>query len=297
VSRVVRTPDKILSNLPDFPFKPKYRRFQGVRVAHIDEGKGQPVVFVHGEPTWSFLWRKVIQPIRQGGYRCIAPDLPGFGRSDKPIDLAWYSYDRHTDSVAALLDDLKLQNVTIVVHDWGGPIGLRVAVENPERIGRIVVLDTGLFTGHQKMSDAWMAFRELAQRSEDLPVGFLIRAGCKTPLPANVAAAYEAPFPTPASKAGARAFPLMVPLLPDTKGAVTGQHVLRALGSDSRPKLIIWGGADQILPIQTGWRFAHAIGAEIDHVIPGVGHYLQEDAGLQVGRLILGWLKSTEQGK
>jgi haloalkane dehalogenase len=297
VARVVRTPEKLLANLPDFPFKAKYRKFQGVRVAHIDEGNGPPVVFVHGEPTWSFLWRKVMQPIRQGGYRCIVPDLPGFGRSDKPVDLSWYSYDRHTDSVASLLSDLRLEDVTIVVHDWGGPIGLRVAVENPERIGRMVMLNTGLFTGHQKMTDSWMAFRELAQRGEDLPVAFLIRAGCKTDPPANVLAAYEAPFPNPASKAGARAFPLLLPLYPDTKGAVTGQQVLRALGSDTRPKLIIWGEADPILPIQAGWRFAHAIGAEVDHVIPGVGHYLQEDAGQQVGRLILGWLRSLVPAK
>ena len=130
--------DKLLANLPDFPFKPRYRKFAGLRLAHIDEGKGPPVVFIHGEPTWSFLWRKVIQPIRDAGYRCIAPDLPGFGRSDKPIDIEWYSYDRHTDSVAALFAELKLEDATIVVHDWGGPIGLRVAVENPDRVGRMV---------------------------------------------------------------------------------------------------------------------------------------------------------------
>ncbi len=119
----VRTPDQLLANLPQFPFKPKYRKFQGLRLAHVDEGKGPPVLFIHGEPTWSFLWRKVIQPVREAGYRCIAPDLPGFGRSDKPIDLEWYSYDRHTDSVAALLDELDLEDTTIVVHDWGDPSG------------------------------------------------------------------------------------------------------------------------------------------------------------------------------
>jgi haloalkane dehalogenase len=292
VAGVVQTPDKLLANVPEFPFKPKYRKFAGLRLAHIDEGKGPPVVFIHGEPTWSFLWRKVIQPIREAGYRCIAPDLPGFGRSDKPIDVDWYTYDRHTESVARLFAELKLRDATIVVHDWGGPIGLRVAVEHPDAVGRMVVLNTGLFTGYQKMTDAWLAFRELAQRSEDLPVSFLIRAGCKRPPPAGVIAAYEAPFPTPAAKAGARAFPLILPTSPHMDGAATGQRVLSALGSDHRPKLIIWGEADSILPIQAGWRFARAIGAEVDHVIPGVGHYLQEDAGQQVGRLILRWLKS-----
>jgi haloalkane dehalogenase len=292
VPGVVRTPDNLLANLPEFPFKPKYRTFQGLRLAHIDEGKGPPVVFIHGEPTWSFLWRKVIQPIREAGYRCIAPDLPGFGRSDKPIDLEWYSYDRHTDSVAALFEELNLHDATIVVHDWGGPIGLRVAIEHPERVARMVVLNTTLFTGHQKMTESWMAFRALAQRSEDLAVAFLIRAGCKTPPPASVVAAYEAPFPNPASKAGARAFPLILPTSPRMNGAGTGQHVLDRLGTDPRPKLIIWGEADAILPIEAGWRFARAIGAEIDHTIPGVGHYLQEDAGHQVGRMILRWLRA-----
>jgi haloalkane dehalogenase len=292
VEAIVRAPDNFLSRLPEFPFKARYRKFEGLRLAHIDEGKGPPVLFIHGEPTWSFLWRKVIGPVRDAGYRCIAPDLPGFGRSDKPIDPDWYTYDRHTAAVATLLAELKLQDATIVVHDWGGPIGLRVAVEHPDRIGRMVILDTGLFTGHQKMTDAWLAFRELAQRSEDLPVSFLIRAGCRTAPAANVVAAYEAPFPNPASKAGARAFPLILPTSPRMDGAVTGQRVLSALSSDPRPKLIIWGERDTILPLEAGWRFARAIGAEVDHVIKGVGHYLQEDAGHQVGRLIVRWLKA-----
>jgi haloalkane dehalogenase len=291
VPRVVRIPDKQLANLPDFPFKPKYRKFSGLRLAHVDEGKGPPVVFIHGEPTWSFLWRKVIPPVRDAGYRCIALDLPGFGRSDKPIDIEWYTYDRHTDSVAALFSELKLRDATVVLHDWGGPIGLRVAVEQPELIARMVLLNTALFTGHQKMTDAWLAFRELAQRSEDLPVSFLVRAGCKSPLSANVIAAYDAPFPNAAAKAGARAFPLILPVSPRMDGAATGQRVLAALASDDRPKLIIWGEGDTILPLESGWRFARAIGAEVDHVIGGVGHYLQEDAGQQVGRMIAGWSK------
>jgi haloalkane dehalogenase len=294
---IVRAPDNFLANVPEFPFKAKYRKFEGLRLAHVDEGKGPPVVFLHGEPTWSFLWRKVIPPIRDAGYRCIAPDLPGFGRSDKPIDPEWYTYDRHTASVARLFAELKLRDATIVVHDWGGPIGLRVAVEQPDRVGRMVVLDTGLFTGYQKMTDAWLAFRALAQRSEDLPVSFLIRAGCKSVLSSSVIAAYEAPFPNPAAKAGARAFPLIVPTTPQMDGAATGQRVLDALASDPRPKLIIWGEGDPILPIESGWRFARAIGADIDHVIKGVGHYLQEDAGNQVGRMIASWLKRQVPAK
>ena len=175
----IRTPDELLEGLPDFPFQPRYHDFDGLRLAHLDEGDGPPVVFFHGEPTWSFLWRKVIPPVRDAGFRCIAPDLPGFGRSDKPTDLNWYSYDRHTAAAASLLESLDLRDATVVVHDWGGPVGLRLAVEHPERIARMVILDTGLFTGHQKMTDAWIAFRDFVERTEDLPVGFLVKGACK----------------------------------------------------------------------------------------------------------------------
>src|SRR6201996_5022309 len=150
---VSRTPDERLLGLPDFPFESSYEGVDGLRLAYLDEGEGPPVVFLHGEPTWSFLWRKVIPPVRDAGYRAVAPDLLGFGRSDKPTDIGWYTYDRHTAAVAALVEELDLHDATVVVHDWGGPIGLRVAVDQPDRIGRIVVLDTGLFTGHQGMSD------------------------------------------------------------------------------------------------------------------------------------------------
>jgi haloalkane dehalogenase len=289
---IVRIPDNLLTRVPEFPFKPRYRKFQGLRLAHIDEGKGPAVVFLHGEPTWSFLWRKVIPPVRDAGYRCIAPDLPGFGRSDKPIDIGWYTYDQHVASVLALVDELDLRDTTIVVHDWGGPIGLRVAVERPERIARIVVLDTGLFTGHQAMNDAWMAFRAFVERTEDLPVGLLVRRACLNDPGDDVIAAYDAPFPNAASKAGARAFPLILPLTPDAPGAQDGQRVLDALRGDTRPKLFLWAESDPVLPLETGRRFAAALGGEIDHVIAGASHFLQEDAGPEIGRLIAAWLAS-----
>ncbi|HLB20583.1 MAG TPA: haloalkane dehalogenase, partial [Solirubrobacteraceae bacterium] len=218
----VRTAEQRLEDLPDFPFAAHYREVDGLRLAHVDEGDGAPVIFVHGEPTWSFLWRKVIPPVRDAGYRCIAPDLAGFGRSDKPTDIGWYSYDRHTDMTASLLEDLDVRGTTIVVHDWGGPIGLRLAVEHPERIERIVILDTGLFTGHQRMTDAWTAFRDFVQRTEDLPVGFLVRGACKNDPGDDVIAAYDAPFPEKGAKAGARAFPLMIPTTPEAPGAEAG---------------------------------------------------------------------------
>src|SRR5947199_3944283 len=236
----IRTPDEVLEGIPDFPFQPSFREWDGLRLAHLDQGQGQPVLFFHGEPTWSFLWRKVMPPVLEAGYRCIAPDLPGFGRSDKPVELEWYSYDRHTAAVAPLLEELDVRDATIVVHDWGGPIGLRLAVEHPDRIARMVILDTGLFTGRQKMSDAWIAFRNFVERTEDLPVGFLVRGACQRDPGDEVIAAYDAPYPSAESKAGARAFPLMLPTSPDAPGAQAGQRVLEALREDQRPKLVLW---------------------------------------------------------
>jgi haloalkane dehalogenase len=289
----VQTPLEPLENLPDFPFAPSWTTFDGLRLAHIDEGEGAPVVFVHGEPTWSFLWRKVLVPVRDAGYRCIAPDLPGFGRSDKPTDVDWYTYDRHTAALESVLEELDVRDATIVVHDWGGPIGLRAAVRAPERISRIVILDTGLFTGHQKMSDAWIAFRDFVARTDDLPIGMLVRGACHTDPGDDVIAGYERPFPDQASKAGARAFPLILPTAPDDPGARAGQETLEALRGDTRPKLMLWADSDPVLTLETGRRFAAALGGELAHVIENAGHFLQEDAGARIGGLIADWLQSA----
>jgi haloalkane dehalogenase len=285
-----RAPEEQLQGLPDYPFTPNYRQVDGLRLAHIDEGEGQPVIFVHGEPTWSFLWRKVIPPVRDAGFRCLAPDLAGFGASDKPVDIGWYTYDRHTALAQTLLEDLDLRAATIVVHDWGGPIGLRLAVEHPERIERLVILDTGLFTGRQKMTDAWIAFRDFVARTEDLPVGFLVRGACKQDPGDEVIAAYDAPFPSVAAKAGARAFPLLIPQSPDAPGAVAGQRVQEALRDDRRPTLMLWGDSDPVLPLSVGERFASAIGRPAPRPIENASHFLQEDQGPLIGQLTADWL-------
>jgi haloalkane dehalogenase len=287
---VVRTPEEAFEGLPDFPFAAHYRERDGLRLAHVDEGEGQPVLFMHGEPTWSFLWRKVMPPVRDAGYRCVAPDLAGFGRSDKPSDIDFYTYDRHVALAATLLEDLDLKETTIVVHDWGGPIGLRLAVEHRERVERIVILDTGLFTGHQKMSDAWIAFRDFVARTEDLPVGFLVRGACKQDPGDEVIAAYDAPYPNAASKAGARAFPLLIPQAPDAPGADAGQRVLEALREDRRPTLMLWADSDPVLPLSVGERFAESIGRPAPRTVPDASHFLQEDQGPLIGSLIADWL-------
>jgi len=287
-----RTPDEATAELPDYPFESSYRTVDGLRMAHIDVGDGPPVLFFHGEPTWSFLWRKVIGPVRDAGYRCIAPDMAGFGRSDKPLDIGWYSYDRHTQTLASLLEELDIRDGTVVVHDWGGPIGLRLAVEHPDRIARMVVLDTGMFTGYQKMTEAWIRFRDFVERTEDLPVGFLVKGGCAKDPGDEVIAAYEAPYPDAASKAGARAFPLMLPTTPEMPGAAANREVPEALRTDARPKLVLWADSDFIIPLKTGRRFADALGTEVAHVIEGASHFLQEDAGPEIGAHIAEWLSS-----
>jgi haloalkane dehalogenase len=286
----VRTPEERLEGLPDYPWQSRYREVDGLRLAHLDEGEGDPVVFFHGEPTWSFLWRKVIPPVRDAGYRCIAPDYAGFGRSDKPTDVGWYTYDRHVELMAALLEELDLRGATAVVHDWGGPIGLRLAVEHPDRISRIVIMETGPFTGHQKMSDAWHSFRDFVERTEDVPVGFLVRGGCKNDPGDEVVAAYEAPYPDPASKAGARAFPLILPTTPESVGAAEGKRVADALREDDRPALVLWADSDPVLPFSFGERVSRELNLPEPRAISGASHFLQEDAGPEIGRIIAEWL-------
>jgi haloalkane dehalogenase len=287
----VRTPEESLRGLPDFPFESSYREVDGLRIAYLDEGEGPPVVFFHGEPTWSYLWRKVIPPVRDAGFRCIAPDYAGFGRSDKPTDLDWYTYDRHVETMAALLEQLDVRDATAVCHDWGGPIGLRLAVEHPDRFSRLAIMETGPFTGQQRMSETWLKFREYTRRNEDLPVGFLVKAGCKHDPGDEVIAAYEAPYPSPESKAGARAFPLILPTEPDAPGAAEGRAVADALRADRRPTLVLWADSDTVLPLSVGERVSERLDFPPPRVIEGAGHYLQEDAGEEIGRILAEWLR------
>jgi haloalkane dehalogenase len=295
VTDVLRTPEARFDAVAGFPGAPRHLDVDGVRVAWVQEGADDapPVWFMHGEPTWGYLWRKVMAPVAAAGHRCIAPDLPGFGRSDKPAELSWYSYDRHTAHMAALLEHLDLHGATMVVHDWGGPIGMRLFVEHPGRFERLVVLDTGFFTGEQRMTDAWKAFRDFTERTEDLPVGFLVQGACASELPAEVVAAYEAPFPTAAHKAGARAFPLMLPTSPDMPGAAEGRAVRDAMAADRRPKLVLWGAEDPIIPPAAGERLAELIGAPAPELLPGASHFLQEDAGTAIGERLAAWLQPT----
>src|SRR3712207_1887286 len=233
---VFRTPDDRFEGLPGYPFEPNYIEVGGLRLHYLDEGSGDPVVCFHGEPTWAYLYRKMLPPLVDGGHRVVCPDYAGFGRSDKPTDRGWYTYDRHVELMTRLLAELDVREATVVVQDWGGPIGLRWAVENEDRVARLVILNTGLFTG--RVSKGFMQWREFAERNPDLPVGFVIQGATTTDLPQDVVDAYEAPFPTPESKAGAAQFPLIVPTSEDAAGATEMGAVADALSRWEKPALV-----------------------------------------------------------
>jgi haloalkane dehalogenase len=286
---VFRTPDERFADLPGYDFEPRYVDVGGLRMHYVDEGEGSPVVCFHGEPTWAYLYRKMLPPLVAGGHRVICPDFAGFGRSDKPTDLGWYSYDRHVEQVSGTLASLDLNDATVVVQDWGGPIGLRWAVENAERVDRIVVLNTGLFTG--RVSKGFLQWRAFAEKNPDLPVGAILQGATTTELPAEVVAAYEAPFPNAESKAGAATFPLLVPVDEDSPGAAEMATVLDALSRWDKPALVAFSDSDPIFPFpKAGQVFVDLLPIVEEQIrIEGGAHFLQEDRGERIATAILEW--------
>lgn len=287
---VFRTPDSRFTGLPGYDWEPNYAEVDGLRLHYLDEGNGDPIVCFHGEPTWSYLYRKLLPPLTSAGHRVICPDYAGFGRSDKPTDPRWYSYDRHVEMVSGLLDTLDLRDATVVVQDWGGPIGLRWAVENADRVGRLAILNTGLFNG--RVSKGFMAWREFAERNPDLPVGFVIQGATATELPDEVVAAYEAPFPDAASKAGAATFPLLVPTSDEDAGAAAMRGVADALSWWEKPALVAFSDADPVFPWpRSGQVFSDLIpGAGPPVRIEGGAHFLQEDRGERIAEELIAFL-------
>lgn len=288
-----RTPDDRFAGLPEFPWAPHYFDWDGLRLHYLDEGDGPPVMLFHGEPTWCFLWRKVAAALLAAGYRVIAPDCPGFGRSDKPVNPGFYNYDRHTAAMAAVAENLNLSGATAVVQDWGGPIGLRLAVEMPQRFTRLGILNTSLFDAPP--SEGFLRWRAFAARSPELPVGLVMRRSLLAPCTDAVIAAYEAPFPDASYQAGVLAFPRIVPTSPDDPGAPEMRRVATALGAWERPTLVLFSTADPIFPVAAGRRFATLIpGAGPLETIDGAGHFLQEDRGEEVGSHLVDFLRRTD---
>jgi len=284
---VFRTPDERFEELPGYPYAPNYVEVDGVRLHHIDEGEGPTVLCFHGEPDWSYLYRHMLDALVDAGHRVVCPDLVGFGRSDKPTDQAWYTYERHVEFVTRHLEQIELDDVTVVVQDWGGPIGLRWAVEHAEQVGRLVVMNTGLFTG--TVSKGFMAWREFAERTPDLPIGMIMQSATTTELAPEIVAAYEAPFPTPESKAGAQRFPLIVPLSAEDPGAREMAAVQDALARWQKPALVAFSDSDPVFPYpQAGEVFTQLLPEAGEQVrIEGAAHFLQEDRGPQIVEAIL----------
>jgi haloalkane dehalogenase len=286
---VFRTPDERFAELPGYHFEPRYTDVEGLRMHYIDEGPrdSRPVVCFHGEPTWVYLYRKVAGPLLEAGERVVAVDMPGFGRSDKPTDTRWYSYDRHFEHVSRVLAGLDLRDATVVVQDWGGPIGLRWAVANPERVGRLVIMNTGLFTG--RVSKGFMAWRDFAERTPDLPIGVIVDGATASEVAPEVRAAYEAPFPTVESKAGAASFPLLVPLSDDQPGASVMREVMDELSRWEKPALVMFSDSDPVFPYpRSGQVFSDVIPGAGDQVrVSGAAHFLQEDSGEEIGARVL----------
>ena len=300
---ILRTPDDRFAGLPDFPYEPRYVEIDDgvggrLRVAYLDEGPadGETVLLLHGEPSWSFLYRRMIPVLVAAGLRVVAPDLVGFGRSDKPADRDDYSYARHVKWMRqALFDEIGLADVTVVGQDWGGLIGLRLVAENSDRFARVVVANTGLPTGDQPMSEAFLTWQRFSQESPKFQIGRVVANGCVSPLPAEVVAAYDAPFPDDRYTAGARVFPALVPTSPDDPAAAANRAAWEVLSRWEKPFLTafsdgdpITGGGDRVFQkLVPGTR-------GMQHTtLAGGGHFLQEDVGPELARVIVEFVAAT----
>jgi haloalkane dehalogenase len=295
--RCLRTPEDRFADLPGFAYLPQYADLGGVRLAWVEAGPpdGEPVLLLHGEPSWSFLYRTVMAVLAEAGLHAIAVDLAGFGRSDKPADIGDHSYARHVDWIRALaFDQLDLREVTLVGQDWGGLIGLRLAAEHPERFARIVAANTGLPTGDQPMPDVWLQFRNVVRRAPELSVSRLVQSGCQTRLSKQVLTAYDAPFPDESFMAGPRAMPGLVPTSPDDPASAANRAAWQRLAEWEKPFLVAFSDRDPITGSMAPV-LEHTVpgAAGIDHpVITGAGHFLQEDVGEQLGTVVADFIRS-----
>jgi haloalkane dehalogenase len=295
--RVVRTPEDCFAGLPDFAYPPRYVDAGGLRLAYVEAGPadGEPVLLLHGEPSWSFLYRTVMPVLAGAGLRAIAPDLAGFGRSDKPAEISDHTYARHVEWIRAFaFDQLDLSRLTLVGQDWGGLIGLRLVAEHPDRFARVVAANTLLPTGDEPMPGIWLRFREVVRTSPVLSVSRLVQSGCQSPLPQDVLAAYDAPFPDERFMAGVRAMPGLVPTSPDDPAAEANRAAWRQLSAWDKPFLVAFSDRDPITGAAAPVLKRAVPGAAgIEHpVIESAGHFLQEDAGERLGAVIADFVLS-----
>jgi haloalkane dehalogenase len=290
---ILRTPEERFAALPGFPWQPRYLDVKGVRMARIDEGPqdAPPVLLLHGEPSWSFLYRTMIPPLLAGGLRVIAPDLVGFGRSDKPADKRAYTFQAHVDWLAGLVAALDLKDVLLFCQDWGGLLGLRLVGEQPERFSRVCASNTFLPTGDDSMPFAFKVWRAFALYTPVFPVGRIVASGVVRGMKPEVRAAYDAPFPSEKYKAGARMFPKLVPARPDDPASEKNRAAWESLRRFDKPFLTLFGKNDPITRGANKVLQARIPGAKDQphELIRGAGHFIQEDAGPELVEALLRW--------
>jgi haloalkane dehalogenase len=300
--KVLRTPDERFSGLPGYPYEPRYVEVDDgdggrLRMHFVDEGPtdAAPILLMHGEPSWSYLYRKMIPVLTGAGHRTVAPDLPGFGRSDKPADRHDYTYQRHVDWMHAFLDATALTDITLVCQDWGGLIGLRLVAESPDRFARVVAANTFLPTGDNHPGDAFLAWRTYSQEVDDYKVGNIINGGCVSDLAPEIVAAYDAPFPDDSYKEGARQFPTLVPTTPDDPASEPNRRAWEVLSRWEKPFLTafsdsdpVTGGGDKVLQAKVP-----GTAGQPHTTIAGGGHFLQEDKGEDLARVVADFVAAT----
>jgi haloalkane dehalogenase len=296
----LRTPDERFADLPGYPFEPHWATVDSdegtLRMHYVDEGSrdGAVIVLLHGEPTWSYLYRTMIPPLVDAGFRVLAPDLIGFGKSDKPAEISDYTYQRHVDWVVAWMNTVALDDVTLFGQDWGSLIGLRIVGEQPTRFARVVIANGFLPTAHRSTPIAFKAWRAFARWTPVFPAGRLVQAATVNPVPAEVRAAYNAPFPSSRYQAGARAFPRLVPTEPDDVAIPANRAAWDALGTFDKPFLAIFGENDPILGKGDRPLIKHVPGAKGQpHDRIRGGHFIQEDAGPELARRMIDWIRNT----
>ena len=303
--KFLRTPDARFEKLPGYSFRPNYLSVDDteggeLRLHYVDEGdKHAPIVLMlHGEPSWSYLYRKMIPLVVDAGYRTIVPDLIGFGRSDKPSQRADYTYQRHVDWIRECITQLHMRDMTLVCQDWGGLIGLRLVGEHPDLFARVVAANTMLPTGDQHPGEAFLKWQSYSQNTPQLAVGGIIQRSTTTDLPAEVVAAYDAPFPDESFKEGARQFPMLVPISPKDPAASANRKAWETLRTYRKPFLTAFSDKD---PITAGGdavlqKLIPGAKTQAHSTIKNAGHFLQEDRGEELAQVVVRFMESDARG-